>query len=125
MKIFTEANSPWENKVNFVDSANTVVGYDMAKVCCENAGYYISEDTRSDIDSAKTITEGLEPYTFDRGYFAQIVAGHLQDGGMVRFRLTADGKPDLYLHIFNSHNGYYNHGFTMSANGEQVRSASL
>jgi hypothetical protein len=59
-------------------------------------------------------------YRFDPDYFEDVIPARskygsnvLDEGGMVRFRLVAEGKPDLYLHLFNSHNGYYSHGFNV------------
>ena len=125
MKIFTVNPSSWGDKVNFVDHENTVVGYDMGQSCCEHAGWYVSEVKRNDTKDEETITEGLEEYRFDREFFEHEESRELDYGGMIRFRLTANGKPDLFLQIFNSHNGYYAHGFTVEHSGTVVRSDSL
>lgn len=123
MKIFLNL----EDKVNFVDQNNTLIGYDLSQSCCEHAGWYISESKRTDTDdkTALSITDGLDGYVFDSDYFEQVEGADVYDGGMVRFRLVEDGKPDLFLHIFNSHNGYYGHGFSVSHSGTVVRTDTL
>jgi hypothetical protein len=121
MKIIDATNSRWDSKVNFVDHLNTVVGYDTGQDCCEHAGWYISETKRTDTDENTTIKNGLDDYVFDRTFFEEVDSPDVEDGGMVRFRLTAGGKPDLFLHIFNSHNGHYGHGFTVEHSGTIVK----
>lgn len=32
-------------------------------------------------------------------------------GDIVAFEIENEGSDKLYIHIFNSHNGYYSHGF--------------
>ena len=124
MKIFTGNNSAWSQKVNFVDEHNVGVGYDMSQCCCEHASWFIS--TTKDVEYP--LSESCEhadetivaPYSFDVDSFETVdEAKGLDAGGMVRFRLVADDLPDLFLHLFNCHNGYYSHGFTMT-NGDDV-----
>lgn len=120
MKIFTENPKSWGRKVNFVDQNNTVVSYDLSQDGYEHAGWYVSEYIRTDTDEDRTTTEGLDGYTFDREFFEQVEDADVEDGGMVRFRLVKEGKHDLVLHIFNSHNGYHGHGFTVEHSGKWI-----
>lgn len=124
MKIFREQNDSWSDKVNFVDSNNVLVGYDMGQSCCEHADWFISTDKKKNVIDGNGITEGLEDYNFDPKYFVYVELDKdgygyncLDKGGMVCFRLVSDGNPDLFLHIYNSHNGYYGHGFEAKING--------
>ena len=118
MKIFNKG-SGWEEKVNFVDKNNVFVGYDRAQTCCEHASWFISDKEENEDREDNGINTGLEDYIFDTGYFKEVEPKKeaddswscLDQGGMVRFKLIADNKPDLYLHIFNSHSGHYGHGF--------------
>jgi len=110
MKIFKD-NKKYGEKVNFIDDNNVFVGYDLSQDCCEHADFYISEKEESGIIENK-ITEGLETYNFDTEYFKEVAYFDGDAGGIARFRLVAKDKPDLFLHLFNSHNGYYSHGFT-------------
>jgi hypothetical protein len=126
VKIFNKVEG-WGDKVNFVDKHNTIVGYDLSQSCCENAGWYISFNRRMDTNDAETVSspEVLSQYDFDKGFIEEIDGGIFDQGGMVRFRLVRDRFPDLFLHIFNSHNGYYSHGFTVHHGGELVKDSAL
>jgi hypothetical protein len=109
----------WRGKTNFVDKNNVVVGFDTNQNCCEDFGWYISES--EDFDTAKDSNLGdvnyCHDYVFDKSYRG------VGDG---LFRLTAEGQPDLFLHLYNHHNGYYAHGFDMTdSDGTQISSGSL
>lgn len=109
MKIFEELGS----KVNFVDDNNVFVGYDMDQCCCEDADWFISdmEEFSAYEEREQRNKYDLESYSFDKTYFVEIEEPKGTDeGGMVRFKLIGENKP-LYLHLYNSHNGYYSHGF--------------
>jgi hypothetical protein len=125
MKILRNQIDAWADKVNFVDANNVLVGYDISQQCCEHAGWYIADHRRTDTNDKKTIVDGLDGYAFDSNFFERVPGAAVEDGGMVRFRLVEEGKPDLFLHIFNSHNGYYGHGFTAEHSGTVVQSAYL
>jgi hypothetical protein len=129
MKIFTSGEkSSWSTKVNFVDINNVLVGYDMHQSCCEHAGWYISREKRLDTDDTKTLTnDDVNGYVFDPKYFEEVLAAEVYDGGMVRFKIVNPYDPidELYLHIFNSHNGYYGHGFTVEHSGTVVNTGNL
>lgn len=121
MKIFKKE----DEKVNFVDINNVLIGYDMRQDCCEYADWFISE-TKEDKEKGrdKKIVD-YSGYVFDVTYFEEIDAPGGDAGKMVRFKLMADNKPDLYLHIFNCHNGYYGHGFEATINGKKWKNDYL
>lgn len=108
MKIFHKTPTDWESKINFVDVNNRAVGFDMAENCCEDFGCGVA----SSIDSAAMLEKGsydAEPYSF-----VDEDPTHMDGfdcGGYLFFRIVADGLPDLYVVIWNHHNGYYSHGF--------------
>lgn len=122
MKIFEGDNSSWAEKVNFVDDNDVFVGYDIGQSCCEDAGYFIADKvTPYKYDMEQDGRPDVEDYVFDKDFFERIPSGDLDSGGMVAFRLISDQKPDLYLHLYNSHNGYYGHGFEVKHGGETVK----
>lgn len=41
-------------------------------------------------------------------------------GGAASFRLVSETGRDLFLTIFNFHNGYYSHGFEMTVGDESL-----
>lgn len=118
MKIFNRTKT-WPTKVNFVDQNNVFVGYDTEYQCCESFGWYISESPFIHFklpiadcpDEYHPGDEMLESYIFDTKYFKCVDDPNSPDGTAVAFRLVSSGKPDLYLTLYNYHNGYYSHGF--------------
>ena len=132
MKIFEGEESAYPyDKVNFVDENDVFVGYDTGQDCCEHADWFISEvitpydyDKLGNLDEEKN-TPDIEGYFFDKEFFQEIESSDLDEGGMVAFKLVCDDKPDLHLHLFNAHNGYYGHGFEVKHGGEIVKEGSL
>jgi len=122
MKIFNSNDGTfWGEKVNFVDKNNVVVGYDMDQSCCERADWFISDKITLSISENQAHNDSvLEDYVFDKEFFKEVDYiknekddwNELDEGGMVIFRLS-NGENELFLHLFNCHNGYYYHGFEM------------
>ena len=123
--IITNHEQGWDSKVNFTDSKDVFVGYDTYASCCEHAGWFISESSETNYEcsanyedreqESKALVDG---YKFDTSFFHELDGDNLEDGGQVCFKLVKDGEKDLFLHLFNSHNGYYNHGFEAKVGGE-------
>lgn len=128
LKIFENQSEKWSTKTNFVDSTNVVVGYDTSQQCCENCDhYFLTEEPTvfNTSDGNHTLPENLcEILNFDPSYFKEIPAGGYSEGNAVVFKLVGDIQP-RYLVIFNSHNGYYSHGFTVDIGGQNTRSGSI
>jgi hypothetical protein len=134
MKIF-DSESGFENKVNFVDENNVYVGYDLSISCCEYADWFISNTITpvevfgtdfekgncfrpedAEINYSNLTKHNLDLYKFDTTFFQSIYNDNIFDSGsMAVFRIT-DGTNEKFLHIFNSHNGYYSHGFEFKNN---------
>ena len=121
IKVFDET-SGWSQKVNFVDHNNVFVGYDMDEQCCEIAGWYIGTEAsyRMPPNYLGNTREGedLSAYEFDQEFFQRWDYENTPEdehrfdgGGVVIFKLVSAKGPDLYLHLYNNHNGYYSHGF--------------
>lgn len=109
-----------DGKVNFVDDNNVLVGFDEDGQCCENFGWFFSRtvpDTPDDEPKEAIDTEG---FNFDTSFFQDSDGGGCESGGMVTFRLVKDAE-QLFLTLYNFHNGYYSHGFTLSVGGERIR----
>jgi len=139
MKIFDQV-VPFATKVNFVDENNVVLGYDMATLCCEYAGWFIADvitnrtpnphDHRVflDRDSRPEVID-MPGWCFDTDFF-QKIEGECDDPGMARntevavFRIT-NGPAEKFMHLFNCHNGYYKHGFNFEAGGTKTKEGSL
>lgn len=113
MKLFDKTNGPWDSKVNYVDAANRVLGYDMFRDCCESFGHGVFSSVRLvDRDTASEAHE-IAAYSFanDEPTALKAPGEHDDAGGSVCFRICAAGLPDLFVILWNYHNGYYSHGF--------------
>ena len=122
MKIF-DRTEQCLNKVNFVDENNVLVGYDLTQHCCERAGWFISnsdgcKDCQEETD--KNLLKNIEDYRFDSHSFICVDSDYLYSGMMVRFKLVSDTHKDLFLYLFNCHNGYYSHGFEVFVDGISI-----
>lgn len=128
MKIFNRSG-PWTSKVNFIDENNVALGYELDQECCESAGWFIADKVAAVPlrDEKLNITEHpncfpkggvyeLRGWIFDPEFRAVITHDELEDGRMVVFRIK-NGCEEKFIHIFNSQNGYYSHGFTFSGQG--------
>ena len=118
MKIFTPDNS-FDSKVNFVDENNRVVGFSMAYDCCEKFGYAVCRVIPATSEEAEMAGEcvpdeaTLAPYRFVEEQPSDCLTdgADVEGGGGLAFRIAADGQPDMYVVIWNHHNGWYSHGF--------------
>lgn len=108
MKIFNRTQN-WLDKVNFVDDNNVLVGYDITQLCCEHADWFIIDRPQTEIPSCLEAVQptDLPGWCFDKHYFKQ---DESTGTNFAIFRLTK-GDEELFLHLFNCHNGYYSHGF--------------
>ena len=117
MKVFYR-----DGKVNFVDENNIVLGYDMNQICCEDADWFISdviENTKID-----EMEHDIEDFVFDTEFFDEIDCPDNDEALIAVFRIT-NGKQEKYIHLYNCHNGYYSHGFTLSDNKNIIESGSI
>jgi len=138
MRITDKKNSPWENKVNFIDSNDVFVGYDLTQNCCENAGWFISKEIEyseyykkgfsgdtvfSEIE--KDVNKDVSGYVFDVSEIIEYTDPRYGGNSIVVFKMICDNKDPLYLHLFNCHNGYYSHGFECTVRGETFKEGRL
>lgn len=106
------------SKMNAVDLNNNLVGFSTDDDCCAHGGWFVSETKLSESlgdgshDQSEDIT--YPDYSFDPAFFEDDVVDNDSDNRIVRFRMAAEGKPDLFLHLYNCHNGYYSKGFEAS-----------
>lgn len=135
MRYFASTpNSIWATKVNFVDDNNVLVGYDFAGNCCEEFGWYIhdkigntngEDPVFSDGLDGNALNEFLKEWTFDTSFFEEFSNEKRgDDENFAVFRLV-NGDNELFLHLYNHHNGYYSHGFDFSKDGQIIHTGSL
>lgn len=135
MKYFSSSDgSIYHTKINFVDEHNALVGYDFSANCCEDFGWYISdrisirteESMFTDVMGSDAINQCLDGWTFDTEFFRTLEEGdrNYMEENTVIFRLV-NGSNELFLHLYNVHNGYYSHGFVFSKNGVSIETGFL
>ena len=124
LKIFDR-----DGKLNFVDTNNVVVGFASYQSCCENWGWYITpeEPTEETLDFSRSDGDKDFPtYNFDPQYFVELTSQTISEvNAAVVFKLVSNSAKDLYLVLYNCHNGYYSHGFTCTVGGIQTQSGHL
>ena len=126
MMIFTTENS-FNDKVNFVDQNNVVLGYDMKQDCCEYANWFIADYVVFNelLDTPDVNDLDLNDWYFDTEYFTHFEEHpKLEDGKMAVFRIT-NGTEEKYIHLYNCQNGFYSHGFELSINKVIKRDGAL
>jgi len=118
MKFFDQ-DGAW----NWVDENNVVLGYRNEQQCCEEAGFYYtyeepeSWNTDKDVANEPNKWPDLSQFKFDEDYYRSLKEEESHDSNWRQgavFRLFCDDK-ELFLVLFNHHNGYYSHGFTFKA----------
>ena len=123
MEIFNK-----DGKINFVDENNVVVGYDMQSQCCEDFGYFFSRQRPDSIlyDAENDSDFDFEGFVFDRNFYEEDALNNSDNdyGNVAIFRLT-NGNNEIYLTLFNIHNGYYTHNFQVVTGGEIIHDGSL
>ena len=131
MKIFNKEKD-FVSKVNFVDENNIFVGYDIEQDCCEQADWFLLDKIATSLPDEKDFNQDFDvsQYVFDAGFFQEVEVfkdgyNELDSGGMVAFKLVNKEGKEMFLHLFNSHNGYYGHGFEVKHSGVVVREDTL
>lgn len=125
MKVFTPEDSNWHS-LNFVDDNNVIVGYDYLGQCCENFGYWISPISNDKNDLSENSDDfDLEGYNFDPEYHKEYFGGEYEPNNEIEFRLVKEGQSDLFLVLYNYHNGYYSHGFEFKKGDTVITEGSL
>lgn len=112
--------------INFVDENDVAVGFDNDSNCCENFGYEFR--LNPEIPQTTVMTEGmLADYRFIKNAKKVNAAGNYDEGAAVAFPIFNVNRPEMiaWLVLYNSHNGYYSHGFTVDVGGIRVLDGSL
>jgi hypothetical protein len=98
----------------------------MDQCCCEEADWFILdrvllEPSYSELEAKDQSKEGFEGFVFDIDFFeGSSGGGDLDAGGIAVFKIVKEGEAK-YIHIYNSHNGYYSHGFETEGFKKQLR----
>lgn len=113
--LIKENYKDYTSSINFIDDLDNFVGYDMDGQCCEQFGWYITREAvgYEDHENVPEVQEAeLVGYRFDTTF----VDNYDFDETVV-FRMYSATGGVAYLHLYNSHNGYYSHGWESSMDG--------
>lgn len=98
------------DKVNYVDENNVVLGYDMNESCCEQFGHGVFASIPKSEDEAMEEID-IEKYSFSKEIPTRCLDAFSNCGGGMAFRICTNDMPDMYIVLWNYHNGYYSHWF--------------
>lgn len=110
--LIKENTKGWSSSINFIDDRDNFVGFDDNQQCCEQFGWYIARVATDDSQVAELSEAELVDYRFDTTF-----VDNYDFDEVVVFRLVSDNGGVAYLHLYNSHNGYYSHGWESTMDG--------
>ena len=115
---FFHNNNKRISKWNWIDSNNNFVGYDKDRSCCESFGYiWIDLENKEILNQDEILRDNnflwdvnaiILNSDFDFIDDEHLSKEYLEDGGMKAFKII---DKEIYLVLYNSHNGYYCHGW--------------
>lgn len=114
-----------DGKLNFVDKNNVFVGFDYESSCCEHFGHVISRTIPKPGQTESTENIILEDYNFDTDFYFETKSQNYDEENDVVFRAVNSKNEEIYIMLYNHHNGYYAHGFTMTVSGQNLRSGCI
>lgn len=131
MKIF-EAEINYRHKINFVDDNNVFVGFDYRSSCCEDFGYHLSKKklgpgATHPLPHGEDATD-FPGFNFDTSFMEEDLFPAKANGGSITFRLVNGSGEEMFLTLYNHHNGYYSHGLefrTGGAKGDLIKAAFI
>jgi hypothetical protein len=127
MRIFNQENS-LDGRINFVDENNVFVGFAFSHQCCETFGYvFIDEFPKDHINYTEftSISFNEEDFYFDTHFFKFLDWDELDNGRAIAFRLVNNAGDEVFLLLFNCHNGWYSHGFDMILHNNLIIKGNL
>lgn len=118
-----------DDRVNFVDSENVFVGYEITQKCCEYSNFKISDYHGNFImnDVLLKIHSGDNNFIFDKTFFEIFDPDEDQyenELKYVKFKIYTP-EEEYYLFIYNKHNGYYAHGFEFRDKDNIIQEGSI
>lgn len=116
--LIKETNAGWSKKINFIDRNDNFVGYDWSGQCCESFGYYFATEVTEHGPSHQPEHEGFYFDTSVSAIDVEYTGEYTDEDAGVAFKCINDAGAVIYLHLTNSHNGYYSHGWESSFAGE-------
>lgn len=110
------------NKINFIDDTDVFVGFDYTASCCEDFGYWFSYNTKTDYSLENENEFDFDGYRFDREWVRE---KEHNENNFVFFKLIKPKSKNIYLGLYNYHNGYYGHGFSFTCGNNTIYTGTL
>lgn len=108
-------------RMNWVDSNNVFVGFSDEGSCCEVWGGDFYDSLGANARRLNVDLSVDNNWVFDTSFYdanADIIIDGHSDAMCAAFRLV-DGDREMFLVLWNDHNGYYAHGFDF-CNGDTI-----
>ena len=99
------------------DETDILVLIDSCQCCCENWGYFASEDDFTHFMGAEITAINLTDTALNEKKVEE--SGWYEDYGGIQFVDFVTNKGVLQLAVYNAHNGYYGHGIAIAV-GDKV-----
>lgn len=128
MKVFNETK--YGERINFVDENNVFIGFDYFQSCCEDFGYAITKTCPKTFKEIETLEEipddSISEYVFDTS-FEHFPTGSdsWNEENCATFRAVDKNLNEIFITIWNAHNGYYSHGYEFKNGENLIREGSL
>lgn len=103
-------NKNYSESVNFIDSNDNYVGYDLSQCCCEDAFYVFykkEEDAFVKVEFEDIPKSVVIKSKVDFQIHPDLLMNKCDEGDGVVFELSEN----YYLQLVNIHNGYYAHAY--------------
>lgn len=110
--------------INWVDDENRLVGFDYETECCENFGYFFSKSQTPEEAINEEGDQKVDEFPetgMENARFAHKNPKKFDSYAVFEIE-NSEWK---YLVLYNFHNGYYGHGFSVSQNGKEIFSDSI
>lgn len=105
------------------DEQSVYVLIDNGQSCCEDWGYFASEDDMTPFIGAELTDIVLTDKALNTQKVEQ--SGYYDDAGGIQFVDFVTDRGTFQLAVYNAHNGYYGHGIVIAKGDEVVLNNTL
>lgn len=116
--LIKETSHGFCEKINFIDRNDNFVGFDFSSQCCEYFGYYFANAVTDKEPEIQPEHDGFYFDTSSAVIDVEFTDECSDEDNGVAFKCVNDEGCSIYLHLTNSHNGYYSHGWDSSFCGD-------
>ena len=105
------------------DKTEIMVMITNGQQCCEDWGYFSSDDNLDGYIAADLLKIELTDTALNKKVVEN--SGYHEGGGGIQFVDFVTSKGAFQLAVYNAHNGYYGHGIVVTINGDVIHEDSL